>query len=191
MKIGLFFGSFNPIHIGHLIIAETMAQSDELEQVWFVVSPHNPFKKKRNLLHEFDRLHMVRLAIADNPQFNVTDVEFRMPQPSYTVDTMVYLSEKYPQHRFRLIIGQDNLKHFPRWKNHEALLDHHGLLVYPRPHASETELLAHPNVCMVEAPEVEISATFIRQAVRQERSIRYLVHPEVADYIHAKSFYQQ
>ncbi len=190
MKIGLFFGSFNPIHIGHLIIANTMAERGDIDQVWFVVSPQNPFKKRSNLLHEFDRLHMVRLAIADNPKLNATDVEFNMPKPSYTIDTLAYISEKFPQHKFRVIIGQDNLKSFHKWKNHEALIENHGFLVYPRPGSFETDWDDHPNIQMINAPQVDISATFIRKSIESNLSIKYLVADEVLDYIQAKKLYE-
>src|SRR5688572_11589920 len=123
MKIGLYFGSFNPIHIGHLIIANTMAENTDLEKVWFIVSPQNPFKKQADLLHEFDRYDMVKLAIADNTMLEVSDVEFSLPKPSYTIDTLYFLREKYPQHQFVLIIGEDNLSNFPKWKNYQTILD--------------------------------------------------------------------
>ena len=134
MIIGLFFGSFNPIHVGHMIIANVMVETTDIDRVWFVVSPQNPFKQRKTLLPEFDRLDMVREAIHDNYNLEVTDVEFHMPKPSYTVDTLAYLMDKHPEHEFRLIIGEDNLTHFHKWKNHEAILQH-GLYVYPRPHA--------------------------------------------------------
>jgi nicotinate-nucleotide adenylyltransferase len=190
MNIGLFFGSFNPIHIGHLILANAMVENAELEQVWFVVSPQNPFKKKKNLLHEFDRFSMVRQAIADNPKFNVTDVEFNMPKPSYTSDTLAWLTDKFPQHNFRLIVGEDNLKSFHKWKNSEAILESYGLLVYPRHSAAESDLVKHPNVKLVAAPQVEISATFIRNAIKEGKSIKYLVPEEVEAFIKLKQFYQ-
>ena len=138
MKIGLYFGSFNPIHIGHLIVANVMAEY--LERVWFVVSPQNPFKQTKSLLHEFDRYEMVEKAIQDNHRLKACDVEFSMPKPSYTIDSLIYLSEKYPQHQFKLILGSDNLVQFPKWKNYQRILDNYGLLVYPRPDAVETEL---------------------------------------------------
>jgi len=190
MKIGLFFGSFNPVHIGHLILANTMVEYADLDQLWFVVSPQNPFKKKRNLLHEFDRLYMVRQAIADNTKFNATDIEFHMPKPSYTIDTLTYLSEKYPQHHFKVVVGQDNLHSFHKWKNHQNILTQYGLLVYPRPSAKATDLLQHPNVQLIDAPQVEISATFIRNAIRAGKPIKYLVPEEVEAYIKMKGFYK-
>ncbi|MEM1135205.1 MAG: nicotinate (nicotinamide) nucleotide adenylyltransferase [Bacteroidota bacterium] len=189
MKIGLFFGSFNPVHVGHLILANTMVENANLDQVWFVVSPQNPFKKKGNLLHEFDRFTMVRQAIADNPKFNATDVEFHMPKPSYTADTLAWLSDKYPHHQFILIIGEDNLKNFPKWKNHEVLLEQYGLLVYPRPKANKSDLLHHPNVRKIDAPQVEISATFIRDTLKKGKSVKYLVPEEVEAFIKLKKFY--
>ena len=189
MKIGLFFGSFNPIHIGHLIIANTVAESTDVNQVWFVVSPHNPFKKSSSLLHEFDRLDMVRLAIADNANLNVTDIEFNLPRPSYTIDTLTYLQEKYPQHNFRLIIGEDNLPTFGKWKNYKQILEYYGLYVYPRPGTVQSEFIKHPNVKMIEAPMLDISATFIRNAIRSNRSIKYLVPDDVETMIRAKKFY--
>lgn len=189
MKIGLFFGSFNPIHIGHLIIGNTMAERGDIDQVWYVISPQNPFKKRSSLLHEFDRLHMVRLAISDNPKLNATDIEFNMPKPSYTIDTLTYLNERYSQHEFRVIMGQDNLNHFHKWKNHERLIEQYGLLVYPRPDTPPSRWDDHPHVKMIQAPEVDISATFIRESIQDAKSIRYLVHDDVADYIRAQQFY--
>ena len=190
MEVGLFFGSFNPIHIGHLIIANTMVAQTSLDKVWFVVSPQNPFKKKKDLLHEFDRYDMVEKAIHDNVDFDVTDVEFNMPKPSYTADTLAYLDSKYPEHNFKLIIGEDNLFHFPKWKNHEAILEHYGLIVYPRPHAKRSDLTNHKNVRVVEAPIMDISATFIRKSVANEKSVKYLVPPAVEGLINRKGFYK-
>ncbi|GAB3500396.1 nicotinate (nicotinamide) nucleotide adenylyltransferase [Spirosoma knui] len=189
MKIGLFFGSFNPIHIGHLIIANTMATTTDLDQVWFVVSPQNPFKKTKSLLHEFDRLDMVERAIADNSCLKATDIEFSMPKPSYTIDTLTRLGEKHPQHTFRLIIGEDNLEQFANWKNHDKILEFYGLSVYPRPRAAESPFKTHPNVQVVEAPLLDISATFIRDCIRRNRSIRYMVPEVVEEMIIRKKFY--
>ncbi|SDK41985.1 nicotinate-nucleotide adenylyltransferase [Catalinimonas alkaloidigena] len=195
MKVGLFFGSFNPIHIGHLIIANTMVETTDLDQVWFVVSPQNPFKSSQSLLHAFDRYDMVARAVADNYNFKVTDVEFHLPRPSYTIDTLTVLQEKHPQHEFALIMGGDNLKGFSRWKNADRILEFFQLYVYPRPGADLTQgaagsLSAHKNVRMVEAPLLDISATFIRNCVHTHRSIRYLVPPEVESMIQARKFYQ-
>ncbi|MDF7819467.1 nicotinate (nicotinamide) nucleotide adenylyltransferase [Runella sp. MFBS21] len=189
MKIGLFFGSFNPIHVGHLIIANTMATSTDLEQVWFVVSPQNPFKKNKGLLHEFDRYDMVDKAIADNHKLKVSDVEFSMPKPSYTIDTLTKLQEKYPQHTFKLIIGEDNLAQFRNWKNYEAILEYYGLYVYPRPNVPPHEFGNHPAVRFFSAPLLDISATFIRESIKNRRSIRYMVADVVEEMIQRKKFY--
>jgi nicotinate-nucleotide adenylyltransferase len=190
MKIGLFFGSFNPIHIGHLILANTIAQGSDCQQVWFVVSPHNPHKDQSTLLHEFDRYDLVRLAIADNHLLEVSDVEFAMPRPSYTIDTLAHLTEKYPQHEFALVMGEDNLQHFHKWKNHQSIIKYHSLLVYPRPYAVKTDWLQNPKVKLIEAPMLDISATFIRKLVKEGKSIQYLVPPEVETTIRLKKFYQ-
>ncbi|GAB3797589.1 nicotinate (nicotinamide) nucleotide adenylyltransferase [Spirosoma humi] len=189
MNIGLFFGSFNPIHVGHLIIANTMATTTDLQQVWFVVSPQNPFKKTKSLLHEFDRMDMVERAIADNSSLKATNIEFSMPKPSYTIDTLTRLSEKYPQHTFRLIMGEDNLEQFANWKNYDKILEYYGLYVYPRPKSKESAFKTHPNVRLVEAPLLDISATFIRESIRTNRSIRYMVPDVVEEMIARKKFY--
>jgi len=190
MKVGLFFGSFNPIHIGHLIIANTMVEVTDMDQVWFVVSPQNPLKSSKTLLNEIDRLNMVELAIEDNFKLRASNIEFSMPKPSYTIDTLTYLSEKYPKHEFALIVGQDNLLSFTRWKNHQAILQHYSLYVYPRPGSKPTDLQQHPKVNMVNAPMIDISATFIRDCVRNYRSIRYLVPPNVEQHILERKFFQ-
>jgi nicotinate-nucleotide adenylyltransferase len=189
MKIGLFFGSFNPIHIGHLIIANIMKEQTDLEQIWFVVSPQNPLKKTKSLLHEFDRFDMVQRAISDNYNFKVSDVEFHMPKPSYTIDTMTWLQEKHPEHSFVLIIGEDNLEQFEQWKNHDKILEFFDLYVYPRPLAAPSPLMKHAKVRVVPAPLLDISATFIRDCVKNNKSIRYMVTEEVENFIKQKNFY--
>lgn len=190
MKVGLFFGSFNPIHIGHLIVAQTILDLAPLDEVWFVVSPQNPFKRTQSLAHEFDRLRMVELAIEGNWKFRASDVEFHMPRPSYTVDTLAWLSDKYPKHEFSVIMGEDNLQNFHRWKNHQVILDHFGLIVYPRPGASDSALIGHPNIKKVEAPLLDISATFIRDLFSRGKEPRYLLADEVITYIKAKGMYR-
>lgn len=190
MKVGLLFGSFNPIHIGHLILANFMATNTDLDTVWLVVSPQNPFKPSNSLLHEFDRLHMVSLAIADNPHLGVSNIEFSMPKPSYTIDTLTYLQEKYPSYEFVLIMGEDNLASFPKWKNYERILEYHKVYVYPRSGSLNSEITHLPNVSFVKAPILDISATFIRDCIKQEKSIKYLVPDEVADYIRVHKLYQ-
>jgi len=188
-KIGLFFGSFNPIHMGHLIIANLMAETTDLKKVWFVVSPQNPFKPSKGLLHEFDRYDMVRAAIYDNSKLEVSDVEFHLPKPSYTIHTLVHLREKHPEKEFKVIIGGDNLDNFTKWKNYREILGQYGLYVYPRPDTQLSELKEHPNVTMVEAPMLDISATFIRNCIRKKQSVRYLVPDAVEAMIRAKGFY--
>lgn len=188
-KIGLFFGSFNPVHTGHLVIAQTMVDRTDLDKIWFVVSPQNPFKPAKSLLHEFDRFDMVSAAIADNSRLGVTDVEFHLPRPSYTIDTLQYLRAKHPETEFCLILGEDNLEGFPRWKESESILNSHRLYIYPRPHATDSPLRHHNHVMMVPAPMMDISATWIRQAVRDRKSIRYLVPDVVAEIIDRKGFY--
>lgn len=175
--------------MGHLIIANVMVETTDIDKVWFIVSPQNPFKKRNTLLHEFDRMDMVRAAIYDNYQLEASDVEFNMPKPSYTVDTLAYLMDNHPDKNFKLIIGEDNLTHFHKWKNHEQVLAH-GLYVYPRPHAVKTNFHNHDKVKFVESPMVDISATFIRQCIKKDQSIKYLVPKEVEEQIIAKSFYR-
>lgn len=191
MDVGLFFGSFNPIHIGHLIIAQTMLDAAKLKEVWFIVSPQNPFKKAGNLAHEFDRLRMVELAIADNWQFRASDIEFHMPRPSYTADTLAWLTDRYPQHRFKVIMGADNLRNFPKWKNHDVILEQFGLVVYPRPGNELTALPDHPKVQQVDAPLMDISATHIRNLVTMDIRPRYLLAEPVIDYVFAKGLYRK
>ena len=189
-KIGLFFGSFNPIHVGHMIIANIMAENTDLNKVWFVVSPQNPFKKSKGLLHEFDRYDMVKAAIADNYKLEVSDVEFHLPKPSYTIDTLALISEKNPQHAFKVLIGEDNLINFEKWKNHDQILNQYGLYVYPRPNVKKSEIRSHGNVKMVEAPLLDISATYIRQCIKSNKSVRYLVPEQVEQMIRMRNFYK-
>lgn len=189
-KIGLFFGSFNPIHTGHLIIANSMAENTDLKKVWFVVSPQNPFKPSKALLHEFDRYDMVKAAIAGNYKLEVSDVELHMPKPSYTIDTLTVLSEKHPNKRFVVILGQDNLENFEKWKNYQQILDFYGLYVYPRPGVTESPLLRHSRVKLVPAPLLDISATYIRASIREGKSVRYLLPESVEEMIRIRNFYR-
>jgi nicotinate-nucleotide adenylyltransferase len=170
MKIGLYFGTFNPIHIGHLIIANHLAEHTDLEQIWMVVTPHNPHKKKSSLLDDYHRLHMVRLATESYPKIQASDIEFKLPQPNYTVHTLAYLQEKYPQHTFSLIMGEDNLHSLHKWKNHEIILQNHEIYVYPRVHrdlSTETLTILEGSIHKINAPVIEISSTFIRDCVCQ------------------------
>lgn len=193
MEIGLFFGSFNPIHTGHLVIANVIKEATDLQQVWFVVSPQNPFKKASTLLNEYDRLRMVELAVEENFDLRACNIEFSLPKPSYTVDTLVRLEERYPQHQFHLLLGSDNLTHFHKWKNYQSILGYRTLYVYPRPDVSEDKIpdtvRDHPHIRRVDAPLLDISATFIRQCLRQDQSIQYLVPDPVIDYITDKKLY--
>ena len=190
MKIGLFFGSFNPIHIGHLIIANTMATTTDLDQVWFVVSPQNPFKKTKSLLHEFDRLDMVERAIADNSRLKATNIEFSMPKPSYTIDTLARLSEKYPHAYVSADHGRRQSGAVCQLEKPRQILEYYGLYVYPRPKSKESAFKTHANVRLVEAPLLDISATFIRESIRANRSIRYMVPDVVEEMIERKKFYE-
>jgi nicotinate-nucleotide adenylyltransferase len=189
MKVGLLFGSFNPVHIGHLILANYMAYNTDLSAVWLVVSPQNPFKASKSLLHEFDRYHMVSLAIDKNSRLGVSDIEFKMPRPSYTIDTLTFLQDRYPGYQFVLIIGEDNLPTLPKWKNYQAILDYYEVYVYPRTGTPPSPLKAHPKVKMIPAPMLDISATLIRDCVRQGKSITYMVPEAVENYIHQKKFW--
>lgn len=188
-EIGLFFGSFNPIHTGHMIIANLVKETTNVEEIWFVVSPQNPFKKNKNLLHEFDRLDLVSAAIDGDYKFKVSDIEFNMPRPSYTIDTLALLREKYPDKKFKLIIGSDNLVSFPKWKNHKEIIDQFGLIVYPRPNTAKSDLLELKNVQKIEAPEIDISATLIRKLIKENKSVKYLVPEAVEAKIRKEGYY--
>lgn len=191
MKVGLFFGSFNPIHIGHLIIANYMANYTDLDQVWLIVSPHNPLKEKSDLINMYDRLEMSKLAIEDADNIRVSDVELKLPQPSYTIDTLTHLHEKYPEHRFSLIMGSDNLVSLKKWKNYELILRDYHIHVYPRPGFANAELLDHPSISITETPQMELSATFIRKAVKEKKNIQYFVADKVLKFIESKNLYRQ
>lgn len=192
-KVGLFFGSFNPIHIGHLIIAEYMVEFTPLEQIWFVVSPRNPLKKKETLLDETHRIRMVRLAIEYDNRFKASSIEFNLPLPSYTINTLTYLNEKYPKIDFSLILGLDNVATLSKWKNYEQLLKHYKIYVYPRIYsAAEPPALAtHPSITLTDAPIVELSSTFIRKAISEGKTIKHMVPPQVGDYIKEMHFYKK
>lgn len=192
MKIGLYFGTFNPIHVGHLIIANHLAEHSDLDQIWMVVTPHNPHKEKRSLLDDYERLHLVYLATKDYPKIKPSDIEFKLPQPNYTVNTLVHLQEKFPQHEFALIMGEDNLNSLHKWKNYEYILEHHHLYVYPRL-AEETglpELIHHENVHKISAPVVEISSTFIRENIVKKINVRPLLPEAVWNYVDTNMLYR-
>jgi nicotinate-nucleotide adenylyltransferase len=189
-KVGLFFGSFNPVHVGHMIIANFMATQTGLEEVWMVVSPHNPLKPKKTLARDHDRLHLVRLAIGDNPKLKASDVEFGLPQPSYTVDTLSYLKEKYPTRQFALIMGGDNLATLHKWKDYELLLRDHEIFVYQRPSHDLGDLQQHPSIKIVEAPLMQISASYIRNCLKAGQSVQYLVPDAVYRYLEEVAVYR-
>ncbi|MEC4115790.1 MULTISPECIES: nicotinate (nicotinamide) nucleotide adenylyltransferase [Myroides] len=195
MKVGLYFGTFNPIHIGHLVIANHLVQFTDLDEVWMVVTPHSPLKKKKGLLEDFHRMHMVNLATADYDHIRPSDIEFNLPQPNYTVNTMAYLHERFPKYEFALIMGQDNLDSLPKWKNYEVLLDRYSLYVYPRVFSDKQEdnpLLSHPSVHLIEnAPIMEISATFIRDSIKEGKNVQPLLDKEVWKYIDHNLFYKK
>jgi nicotinate-nucleotide adenylyltransferase len=190
MTIGLFFGSFNPVHIGHLIIANHLATHTGLDKVWMVVSPQNPLKPKKTLANDQDRLHLVRLALEDNTRIEASNVEFFLPKPSYTVDTLAYLQEKYPQHRFALIMGGDNLATLHLWKNYAQILENHDIYVYQRPGVELGQFKDHPKVRILTAPLLDISATYIRACIQQGLSIRYLVPEPVFAYLEGSNMYK-
>jgi nicotinate-nucleotide adenylyltransferase len=191
MKIGLFFGSFNPVHVGHLVLANYMLSFTELERIWFVVSPHNPLKEKKSLLSDIQRLQMVRLAIGDHTKMKASNVEFKLPQPSYTINTLAHLAEQFPDHQFSLIMGADNLQSFKKWKNYEVILEHYSIYVYPRPGSDGGDLKKHKHVHFTEAPLIEISSTFLREAIHNKKDVRYFFPPSVWDYVKEMHFYEK
>ncbi|QBN19468.1 nicotinate (nicotinamide) nucleotide adenylyltransferase [Flavobacterium nackdongense] len=196
MKIGLYFGTFNPIHIGHLIIANHMAENSDLDQIWMVVTPHNPLKNKKTILDDYQRLQLVFLATEDYPKIKPSDIEFKLTQPNYTVNTLAHLQDKYPQHEFALIMGEDNLKSFHKWKNHEVILQNHSIYVYPRI-ATETDakqdltIKNNPNIHTIDAPIVEISSTFIRENIKNKKNVRPLMPEKVWEYIDHNNLYKK
>lgn len=189
MQVGLFFGTFNPIHVGHMIIAASIVDLTAVDQVWFVVSPQNPLKDKSGLLNEYDRLHLVQLAIGDDDRFRTSNIEFDLPRPSYTIDTLVRIGEKHPQHTFSFIVGSDNLVTLSRWKNYELLLRDYDLLVYPREPISNpfNDL---PRVKLLDFPFLDISSTHIRQLVKAGRSPKYYLPDAVYKYVDEMNLYK-
>ncbi len=204
MKVGLYFGTFNPIHVGHLVIANYMAEYTDIDQVWLVVTPQNPLKLKSSLLADYHRLALVNEAIQDNPNLKASDIEFKLPQPNYTSTTLAYLKEKFPDHIFSLIMGEDNLRTFHKWYNYEHLLNNYQFYVYPRVltiqeeeevHAigfhPENNLQVHPNVHILEeVPVMKVSSSFIRQAIKDGKDVRYLLTEPVHRYIDQMNFYK-
>ena len=192
MHVGLFFGSFNPIHIGHLIIANYLLEHSDLSQIWLVVTPHNPHKKKESLLDDYQRLHMVNLAIEDYLNIKSSTIEFGLPQPNYTVNTLAHLTEKFPNNQFSIIMGEDNLNTLHKWKNYNYILEYHQIYVYPRIHTVEVnnQFLNHPKVQFSKAPIIEISSTFIRSEIKSNKNVRPLLPQKVWEYIDHNLFYK-
>jgi nicotinate-nucleotide adenylyltransferase len=190
MKIGLYFGSFNPIHIGHLIIANHVLNETDLQRVWFVVSPQNPFKPSSTLLKEYDRLHLVQKAIDPDDRLHASNIEFSLPRPSYTVQTLAYLAERYPSYEFSIVMGSDSFQNLPKWKNAEVIIQNYPILVYKRP-GFEVDNRFGARVTFMDAPLLEISATHIRELVQQGKSIRYLVPEVVEKEIIASGFFRK
>ncbi|WP_047549711.1 nicotinate (nicotinamide) nucleotide adenylyltransferase [Psychroserpens sp. Hel_I_66] len=192
MKIGLYFGTFNPIHVGHLIIANHLAEHSSLDKIWFVVTPLSPFKKKNSLLDNRQRYEMVYRATKDYIKLEPSDIEFNLPQPNYTIDTLTYLLEKHPKHKFSLIMGEDNLKSFHKWKNYELILENHDIYVYPRISEGtiETRFNDHDKIIKINAPIIELSSTFIRTSINDGKNVRPMLPENVWEYIDEMNFFK-
>ncbi len=191
MKVGLFFGSFNPIHIGHMAIANYMVEYSDMQELWFIVSPQNPLKEKSTLLADYHRLELVNRAIEDDYRFKTSNIEFSLPKPSYTIDTLTHLNEKYPKNEFILIMGGDNLQNIHKWKNYKLLLENYDIYVYPRPNNNIEDFKKFDRVKIVNAPNMEISSTFIRSAVKEGKDIRHFLPQNTNKYIEEMNFYKK
>jgi nicotinate-nucleotide adenylyltransferase len=191
LKIGLYFGSFNPIHIGHLAIANYMAEYSDLDQIWFVISPQNPFKQKSSLLSDYHRLELVNRSIENYPKLKVSNIEFGLPKPSYTIDTLTYLKEKFTEYDFSLIMGSDNLKSFEKWKNYKLILKEHDLYVYPRPGFRDEDVKLDGTVHLIKAPLMEISSSFIREAIKEKKEIPFFMPEAAYNYLKEMHFYEK
>lgn len=190
MKIGLYFGSFNPVHAGHLIIANHLLNHTELQKIWFVVSPQNPFKQNNSLLNEYDRLHLLKQATEDDNRIKVLDIEFGLPRPSYTSVTLAHLEEKYPGNEFSVIMGSDSFQNLHKWKNYEAIIKNYSIYIYMRP-GFEVKNDIHARITIANAPLLEISSTEIRQLIKDGKSIRYLVPEKVREEIEKGGYYRK
>mgnify|MGYP001451752701 FL=1 len=193
MKIGLYFGTFNPIHVGHIIIANHLVEYSDLDEIWMVVTPHNPHKKKSSLLENHHRYELVYIALEDYPKIKSSDIEFKLPQPNYTVNILAHIGEKYPQHEFSLIMGEDNLKSFHKWKNYETILENHEVYCYPRiaEGTVKTMFENHPKIHKVDAPIIQISATLIRDGIKNNKNVAPMLTKEVWNYIDEMNFYRK
>jgi nicotinate-nucleotide adenylyltransferase len=193
MKIGLYFGTFNPIHIGHLIIANHLAEYSDLDQVWMVVTPHNPHKQKHTLLDDYQRLHMVHLATEEYAKIKPSDIEFKLPQPNYTVNTLVHLKEKFPANEFALIMGEDNINSLHKWKNYEYIIENHDVYVYPRLKSGniDPQFVNHSKIHWVDAPVIELSSTFIRESIKNKKNIIPMLPAKVWEYVEHNLFYRK
>ncbi len=191
MKVGLFFGSFNPVHNGHLMIANYMLEFSDLEKIMFIVSPQNPFKNKKSLLPDYHRLRLINQAIEYHNKYIASDIEFKMPRPSYTIDTLAYLSERYPQKNFVLIMGSDNLYSFKKWKNWEIILQNYELYVYPRPGYKDAELKTHNKIKFIDAPLIEVSSSMIRKAIKEKKDVRFFMPEKSYLYMREMHFYEK
>ena len=192
MKVGLYFGTFNPIHVGHLIIANHLVEFSDLDEVWFVVTPQSPHKKKQSLLDNHHRYELVYIAVENYPKLRPSDIEFKLSQPNYTVHTLAHIAEKYPEKEFCLIMGEDNLKTFHKWKNYEAIIEHHDIYVYPRIGGGKVknQFRDHPKVHRVDAPVIQISATHIRNSIKEGKNVQSLMPEGVWKYVDEMNFYR-
>ena len=190
-NIGLFFGSFNPIHLGHLIIAQYALEFTDLDEIWFVISPHNPFKDKKTLLADHHRYYMVNMAVEDIPRLKASNIEFNLPQPSYTINTLTYLHEKYPEKRLVLLTGSDVLPTFHKWKNYDQILQFYELYIYPRPYTEDHPYRDHPKVKFIEAPMMDISSSFIRESISQGKNVSFLLQDKIYRHIMEMHFYEK
>jgi nicotinate-nucleotide adenylyltransferase len=193
VKVGLYFGTFNPIHVGHLIIANHLVEYSDLDEIWFVVTPLSPHKKKQSLLDNHHRYELVYVAVEDYPKLKPSDIEFKLSQPNYTVNTLAHISEKYPENEFSLIMGEDNLKSFHKWKNYETILEQHNVYVYPRiaEGTIKTTLKDHPKIHKMDAPIIQISATLIRDGIKEKKNVEPMLPEKVWKYIDEMNFYRK
>jgi nicotinate-nucleotide adenylyltransferase len=191
-KVGLYFGSYNPIHVGHMAIANYMVEFTGIDQLWFVVSPQNPHKAQENLLDDYQRLELVNRAIENDTRFRTSNIEFGLPKPNYTIDTLTYLHEKFPIHQFSIIMGSDNLESFHKWKNYTIILENYDIIVYPRPGFDESKIKQHPNITIARnAPLMEISSSFIRESIKERKDVRHFMPQKVWEYLDEMNFYRR